>query len=901
MWRCLATCISRLRFAFLRRQLDVEADQELTAHLELLTERYVRLGMTAEQARVAARRRLGNPLLVREEIYQMNSIGWLEELAADAGYGLRLLTRNPGFTMVAGLTLALGIGATSAIFSVLNTVVLAPLPFRDPQQLVSIARATSEGPRGVPIDIADMWRRESRTLEGVAHALMGQTNFTVTGPDGAERIVLEQVDVHTLRVLGVNPILGRWFQSDEVIVQGNTAQSIVISYGLWQRLFGGDPQVIGKTLPGWSAGWGDVIVGVMPRGFYTHPSRVNTDAWYVITRNPGPVTIGRLAAGVTMQQAQSELETLARAAVPASAMSQFGDDGLRIAVVPLDERYRQEYARTLYMLLGAVGFVLLIAAVNVANLQLNRGATRQAEIATRMALGAKRWRLFRQLVVENVLLVLAGGTLGVLVATVGIRLFVALAPDFYPPSEEIGIDATVLLFTLIVCVVTGILSGLAPGLRASRPDLHAALKQSGRLTDGGLRLRVRRVLVVSEIALAMVLLVGAGLMINSYARAMQVDMGIDADDVLSTRIVLLGMDQYRTRRAPGHWIASDKIAGYYTRVIERLSAVPGVDAVAITSLLPPGRGMAVPFRVPGRPHPVDSAAAYHEVSPDFFATMRIPLRSGRAFSAADHAAAPGVVIVNETFARRFFPGENAVGQILQTSLAEGNPTGEEDRLREIVGVVGDVRPSLREDFEPVMYVPYLQHLTNYPSNFHLAIHAIKDIVIRSSVPPAALAPAIRRAFTDVDAAVAPDTLTSVRARLSRSASTQSFWMRLLGIFAGLGAFLAAVGIYGVVSYTVQQRTHEFGIRTTLGAQHADIIKLVLREGASVTILGLAIGLGGAFVATRLIQNQLFGVSRMDPITIVSVAVVLLAISLFACFIPARRTTKLDPLLALRAE
>ena len=899
MWTRLVALVSRLGYSVVRRRVDEEARGELDAHLGLLTERYLQLGMTPEDAQRAAHRQFGNALLVREEIYQMNSIGWLEELASDARYGVRLLTRNRAFTIVAGLTLALGIGATSAIFSVLNAVVLAPLPFRDPDQLVWIERTTSEGPRALPVQLTDVFRRESRTLDGVAHALMGQINSSVTGPDGAERIVFEQVDVHTLRLLGVEPILGRSFRTDEVIVQGNTSQTIVISYGLWQRLFGGDPEVIGKKLPGWTAGWGDVIAGVMPRGFYTHPNRANTDAWYVITQNAGSA-IARLAPGATIEQARDELTTITKAALPAEMISRLGPDGFRINVVPLDEQYRREYARTLYMLLGAVGFVLLIAAVNVANLQLNRGTTRQAEIATRMALGARRWRLFRQLVVENVLLVLVGGTLGVAVAFIGIRLFVSLAPDFYPPSEEIGIDATVLLFTLGVCVVTGILSGLAPGLRSSNPDLQTALKQAGRTADSSLRLRMRRGLVVSEIALAMVLLVGAGLMISSYARAMRVDMGIDSGNVLSTRVVLLGMDKFR-RRAPNQWIATDEVERYYTRLIERLSALPGVEAVAVTSVLPPGSGMAVPFRITGRAEPSEGGAEYHEVSRDYFAALRIPLRSGRLFLSTDNRASRGVVIVNEAFVRRHFPGENPIGQFVQTGLGGNGTDGEQDRLREIVGVVGDVRPSLRDDFRPILYVPYQQHLTGYLSNFHLAIHAIKDVVIRSSVGQAALTPAVRRAFTEVDSAVALDRLITMRARLSQSASVQSFWMRLLGIFAALGAFLAAVGIYGVVSYTVQQRTHEFGVRTTLGARHADILKLVLREGAAVTATGLVLGLTGAFATTRLIQSQLFGVSRMDPATIAGVAVLLLVISLLACFIPARRTRKLNPLRALRAE
>jgi putative ABC transport system permease protein len=900
MWTALVAWLSRLRYAIVRARVDVEAQREFDAHLELLTDRYVRTGMTRDQARAAARRQFGNPLLVREEIYQMNSIGWLEALAGDARYGLRLLTRNRGFTIVASLTLALGIGATSAIFSVLNAVVFAPLPFRDPDPLVWIQSVNAQGnPRNIPTHVVAAWQRDSRTLDDVATVMPGQVNFTVMGPEGAERTRLERVDLHTLRLLGVEPVLGRYFRPDDVIVEGNSGQGLVISYGAWQRLFGGDPNVLGKTLPGWTAGWGNVVIGVMPRGFYTHPSQANTDAWYVLTQSGGPA-IGRLASGVTLEQARAEIAAITQKLIRESGQTP-PRNGFPIVMEPLADRYHGEYARTLYMLLGAVVFVLLIAVVNVANLQLNRGATRHAEIATRMAIGAGRWRLFRQLIVENVILVAIGGVLGVGVALAGIRLFVGVAPDFYPPSDEIAIDTTVLLFTAGVCVVTGMLSGLVPGLRASSVDLQAALRQAGRTGDGGLRLRVRRMLVVSEVALAMVLLVGAGLMINSYARVVGVDMGIRSDHLVTTGVVLQGMDRYRIRKTLEHWVATPNAAQLFTRIIDGLKAAPGVEAVALSSVVPPGRGMTIPFRIVGTADREDAGAELHEVSPGFFDTIGIPLRRGRAFADSDHESASGVAIVNETFARRFFPRSDPVGQFIQMDLTDSNPNLESDRLRRIIGVVGDVRSEVREPFEPIMYVPFAQHLTVYPSNFHLGIHIAKEIVIRSSLSAGALTPVVRRVVAEADRSVAVAPLTTMRARLARAAGAQSFWMRLLGIFAALGAFLAAIGIYGVISYTVQQRTQEFGIRATFGARRADILKLVLREGAGVTVLGLGLGVAGSFAATRFIQNQLFGVSRMDPLTIAVVALVLLGIALVACFIPARRSTKLNPVSALRAN
>ena len=827
----------------------------------------------------------------------------LVELCREAGYGVRLLRNNPGFTIIVSATLALGIGATTAVFSVLYATVLAPLPFIQPDRLVMIQQRNPEG-RGrlFSPERIEAWRTQSRTLDGVAYALMGQVNATIGGATGAERFRLEQVDFHTFQVLGVKPILGRWFQPDEVIVQGNTAQTIVISYGLWQRAFGGDPDVIGRKLPGWTAGWGETVIGVMPKGFYTHPERFNTDAWYVITRNPG-LAIGRLRPGVTPQQALDELAGLGRQETPSNAVPD-PSNTFTLQVAPLHDVYHGDYARDVYMLLGAVAFVLLIAAVNVANLQLNRGVRREAEMATRTALGAARGRLFRQLVVENVALALFGGLLGLLVAYQGIWLFILVAPNFYPPSEEIQINGPVLLFTLGACLLTGIVSGLVPGFRGSKPDLAATLKEGGRGVIGRTRLGVRRVLVVVEIALAMVLLVGAGLMINSYARLTSVDVGLDPDNVLSMEVNLFGMDKFRVRRAPNHWSATPEISSFYSRALERLALVPGVESAASTSNLPPREGNLLPFKIAGGSNSVDGdrpQAGYYEVSPAYFETMRIPLLRGRAFTDRDDEIGPGVVIISEALARRYFGNNDPIGQTLQASLNTDNPNLAGDRPREVVGVVKDIRMGFRSEFMPIMYIPFRQSLLDYESNFTLRTHAIQDFVVRTSGNPAGIAAAVRRAFADADASVAIANITPMRNRLTALAGEQKFWMRLLGIFAGLGMFLAAIGVYGVISYAVEQRTHEFGIRATLGASNTDILRIILREAFLVILIGLGIGVGGAYLSTRLIANQLFGVTPMDPVTIASVAAVLIGVALLACYIPGRRATKKDPLAALRTQ
>ncbi len=826
---------------------------------------------------------------------------FLEVLWREFRLGVRLLAKDRSFAIVAGLTLALGIGATTAIFSVFDATVLAPLPYREPDRLVLIEQTNGEGQfRILAPQTLDVWREQSQTLGAVANALMGRVDFTLSGPGGAERILIEQVDFETFRVFGVDPILGRWFQPDEVLVQGNTAQTIVISYELWQRL-GADPGIIGQRLPGWNAGWGEIVIGVMPRGFYTHPSRVNTDAWYIISPNPGR-TIGRLAGGVSIEEAQAELDILGRPEEP-NDTGQGVAGASRVQLTPLHDVYRGNYAETLFMLLGAVGFVLLIASVNVANLQLNRGVTRQAEMATRIALGAGRWGLFRQLVIENTALALAGGVAGILSAYLGIRLFLIVAPNFYPPSNEIAINPAVLLFTLTLCLAIGILSGLVPGLRASTPDIHGGLKQGGRGQAGGARLGLRRALVITEVALAMVLLVGAGLMINSYARLTRVDIGMDPNNVLTMEVSLSGMDRYRTRHGSNHYSVTPEVSNLYTAVLDRIAALPGVESVGMTTSLPPGGGPIMPLRVIGGAAPGADAlpARYHEVNSDFFETMRIPLTRGRAFNESDNETAPAVAIISQTLAERAFADRDPIGQSIHVTMNSQNPELEGDRVREIVGIAGDTRTGLLSEFEPMVYVPYRQNLTDYQNFANFWIHARQDFAVRTLGNPASFTNPVRQAFAEVDPTVAAAGITPMREIISLQAGTQEFWMRLLGIFAGLGVFLAAIGIYGILSYTVEQRTREFGIRATFGAQSHDILRLVLREGILVTLVGLVLGVAGAFAATRLMGGLLYGVEPMDPLTIAAVALVLLSVSLVACYVPGRRATRLDPSAALRIE
>jgi putative ABC transport system permease protein len=823
---------------------------------------------------------------------------------------LKLLRKNPGFTLVAVLTLALGIGATSAIFSVLHTIVLRPLPFPSPEQLVWVQEVNQRDGRIRPpsVEVLEAWREQSRTLTSVGAGITGGVDVSVSGPAGATRISLGGIALDTLSVLGVEPIVGRWYRPDEVTVEGDTAESLVISYGLWQSHFGGDPDVVGKTIPGWDAAWGRIVIGVMPPDFWVHPSMSDADGWFAfnVSRIPGarPQSVARLAPGVSFAEAEAELDTIA-SRIEASRPGATDAEDWRVQFEPLHDVFTADYRETLYLLLGAVAFVLLIAAVNVANLQLSRSVTRQSEMATRVALGAGHWRLIRQLVTENVLLALVGGLLGIVVAYLGIWVFVTLAPGFYPPSEDITIRPAVLLFTFGVSVLTGIVAGLVPAFRISRPDLQEALKQSARGGSSGIRQGVRRALVVVEVALALVLLVGAGLMINSYSRVMGVDMGIRPDNLLTMEINLSGLGRYRTRHNVAHFSVTPQVAIFYREVMDRVRTLPGVRSVGLTTALPPRLAVNPPFRIVGQagdPGDNGRSAQYHEVSEDYFETMGIGLLRGRVFTQADSETAAGVAVINETLARQYFGDTDALGQVIEVRINQGNPDLADDPPREIVGIVSNTRMRLQDEPMPMIYVPYQQHLWEYAGTGPFYIHAGKDFVIRTgTADPMDLARSVRQVVADVDASVAVDNMIPMRQRLSESAANERFWLRVLGLFAGLAVFLATVGIYGVISYAVEQRAHEFGIRAALGAGRWDIIRLVVREGLIVTVVGIVIGIGAAFALTRLIANQLYGVTPMDPLTIATVALLLTAVAMLACVIPSRHAAKVDPLRALRVE
>ena len=730
--------------------------------------------------------------------------------------------------------------------------------------------------------------------------------MTLPGGDGPEPVVLQFIGPNMLRVLGVQPIVGRTFLPED-----GRNENIMLSYDFWRRRFGADESVLGQTLPGSGA----VIVGIMPPDFRIHPRANKVEVWEaedVMNFRPTlrwMTTVARLKPGISIEQAQRELDVIARrhaAAEPASGMP----PGRVVHVTPLRQQATAQYANPLYLLLGAVGFVLLIACCNVANLLLARGAARQTEIAMRTALGASRWRVMRQLLTESVLLAFLGGLLGVLLAFGGIAMFIALAPNWYPPTQEIRVDGMVLGFTIGISLLTGILFGLTPALQTSKPNLNQCLKEGAGHSTAAPRHRIRSTLVVTEVALALVLLAGAALMMNSFVRVLGVDPGFNPKNLLTMQVGLSEDPGYMTRDTTGVNSVTPQVAIFYQRVLERIGALPGVtsvDRITGSNI----RNFSQRFSIVGRPVPPsgdEPRAIYAEISPDFFRTMETPLLKGRAFTEQDTQGSPGVAIISEATARAFFPGEDAIGQVLQASLQiYTDPRAALDRPRQIVGIVGDTRQLWQRNGEreplpivPVVYVPYRQHLWEYPGNtagFHLST----ELVIRTASDPMRSVAAIREVVADVDRDVELAQIVTMEERLADATASERFWVGLLGIFAALSVFLAAVGIYGVISYSVVRRRHEFGLRKALGADSVNVIRLVLKESLVLSLIGVGIGLAAAFGLTRLISSQLYGVSATDPLTFSIVSVGLVAIALLASYVPARRAVRVDPMEALRAE
>ena len=836
----------------------------------------------------------------------MRTFSWLQTFGQDLRYAARGLRKNPGFLSIVVLSLALGIGANSTIFSVMNALLYRPLPYEQADRLVVIWETPLGHPDSwQPPPIAELldWRSQNHVFEDIA--LTSSTESVVlSGGGGPQPIRVQDATPNFFNLLGVKPVLGRVFLAEEM---QDVSQTVVISTSFWKTHFNSDPGVLGKILN--VGGIISTVVGVMPRGFA--PFYGGTiDLWepinpasprYSARQDHWLMPVARLKPGVTLEQAKNEMEVIAvrlEQAYPAT------NKGIGKKLVPLHEALFGWARQPMYPLLGAVAFVLLIACANVANLLQSRTESRRNEYAVRASLGAGRGRLMQQLFAESGLLAVAGGLLGVLLSYFGIQLFLKLAPDI-PNADSINIDVRVLLFTLAVSLVTAFVFGLVPAIQASNPNLNNALREGARRTSAGTRGITRHALAVSEVALAMVLLIGAGLMINSILRLQRVNPGFDTANLLTMRIELPEAGKYM-QRVPGGDMerATLQVTAFHQQLLEKTAALPGVESVGAMTGLPTHFAWRYSFSILGHPAPPPDQrpqAGYTEVSPGVFDTLKIPLKRGRFLDGHDTQAAPWVAVVNETFAHRYFPNENPLGQ--QILVRYGSYPVDEERPRQIVGIVGDVKHyGLGEPAPPFIYASYLQQPAVYPGGAIVA-HLWQELAIRTApgTRPESLASAVKKIVAELDPDQPVTHVMSMDQVLAESMGDYQFYMQVLGIFAGMSVLLAVMGIYGVMSYFVNQRTREIGIRVALGAHRADVLRLVAGMGLKLAAIGVAIGVVLAFGLTRLIATFLFGVKPTDPVTYALVAAVLIAVALLASYIPARRATRVDPMTALRYE
>jgi putative ABC transport system permease protein len=794
------------------------------------------------------------------------------DILRDARYAVRQLTKSPGFAAVAILTMALGIGATSAMFSVINAVLLRPLPFPDSDALVQVNEIVPQYGRFsvAPASFLD-WRAQNTSFERIF--AVSARDATFVGADGPERIRGAAVSWDFFEALRTQPFLGRAFKAEEDMPGKNDV--IVLSHGTWQRRFGGDSNAIGRamTLNGAPA----TIIGVMPKGF-AFPA--DAEYWSPIAINPANASRGghflavvaRLKPGVSAAQAGTEMKTIAE-----RLAKQYPDSSAdeSAEVVPLLEQIVGNIREPLLALLTAVGVVVLIACANVANLLLVRASVRDKEIAIRIALGAGRGRLVRQMLAESLILSIAGGALGVLLAYVAIQPIQTLSAGSIPRVQSVTIDATVLLFAFGVSVATGIIFGLAPAWQASRAGVAAVMKEGGRSSATGGGRWTRATLLVVEVALSLVLLVGAALLLRSFARLTNVDPGFRPDNVLAFRVAL-----------PATSYPEDpKRVAFFENLLARLAAHPQVRSVGMIQTLPMRGGYSLSFTVQGRPAPKPDVGANHRVvSPQYFSTLGIPLKRGRVFHERDVEKSPMVAVVDEAFVAKHFPNEDPIGR----GIDIGNGT---DGFYEIVGVVGNVHyDGLEASPDPTMYVPYRQD-----------VFSTMWIVARGEGDPSHLSPVARQIVREIDPALPTYSMTPLEKVVSESVGQRRFSMLLLATFALMALFLAAVGIYGVVAYSVSQRTQEIGVRLAIGAERRDVLALVVGGGMKLALAGVAIGLAGALALSRAIDTMLFNVTPFDPPSYAATAATLLGIAAVACYIPARRAMNLDPLVAIRQE
>jgi putative ABC transport system permease protein len=866
----LRSLAARLRGLFGDRRADRELDDEIETHMRLLIERSVRQGMTEAEAARAAHLQFGNLTLLQESHRETRGIRLVETLFQDVRYGLWMLRRNPGFTFVAVLTLALGIGANTAIFSVVNAVLLKPLPYSDPQRLFWVTEGFQLfGGENTIDEHYFYWQAQSKTFDHLVAYYSG--NLYRTGRGEPERLDYVEATANLFPALGVAPQLGRVFTPEEHLP--GSAPVAILSHAFWQRRFGGEPAIIGQsvTLNGRSR----QVIGVMPTGFKFIQKVDVLLPLALELPSKGTLSItsirifGRLKTGVTPEQARSELESIALA-VGANP----GWGPLQVSVTPLGERLVGHLRRGLIVQFAAVTFILLIACANVANLMLARASARQKEMAIRAAMGAGRGRLVRQMLTESLLLSIIGGVGGLLLALVGINALAPLIPDGLSHLKESGIDGAALGFTFLASLLTGVIAGIIPALQTSGVNLNDSLKEGVRGATFSMRKGARRVspaLVVGELALTLALLAGAGLLIKSFLRARAVEPGYNPKNLL-TMTIPLSIARYTP--------AQKKI--FYQDLLTRINGLPGVKVAAIEDHLPQANKETVGGR-PSLPDPKNISILEHKrVSVDYFRAMGMQLRAGRSFTEQDNENAPPVAVINETRARRVFPGEDSIGK--RSGNTQAAPT--------IIGVVAEVkRYGLEAEARPEIYYPVLQNAD------------VGDIsmVVRAAGDPLKMAHAVRRQVWEINENLPVMDVMSMEQRLAESVAPRRFQTLLFGAFAALAMVIAAVGIYGVISYAVSQRTHEIAIRMALGAQASDVLRMVLWRGMSLTLIGVTLGLAAAFALTRVLKNLLFEVNTTDPSTFASIALLFIGVASIASYIPARRATRVHPLQALRHD
>jgi predicted permease len=863
-------------------RVEQELTEEVQAYLELLIDTKINEGLKPEEAHRAALIELGGVEQVKEQVREVKMGQKLETLWQDLRYGVRMLFKQPSFTLIAVLTLALGIGANTATFSIVNAVLLRPFPYQTPERLVILRERVSKTPPGSGFspsypNFAD-WRDQNTVCSSMA-AVRGES-MNLSGAGEAERLQGRLVSAEFLSTLGIKPLLGRDFLAEED--RPGSTPTVILSYGFWQRRFGADPSIIGKQLTLNNQSF--TVVGVTPPNFQfqeeadvTVPIGLQAERFRLRGIDPGTDVVARLKPGVSEQQAETELNLIA-----ARLEQQYPESnkGRRVVLTPLHERFVGDVRQTLLILLGAVGLVLLIACANVANLLLVRASTRRREMAVRVALGAARSRIVRQLLTESVLLAALGAALGILLALWGTSLIARHLPDGIPRLQEAQVDAPVLVFTLAVSLLTGLLFGLAPALQAARPNLTEELKE-GERGSSGRRQRLRSVLVVGEVALTLTLLVGAGLLVQSFRRVLEVDPGFEAQNLLTMQVSVNNPD-------------GQQVANFFEQLQQNLRNLPGVKSVAVSDGIPFDEANYPGFIIEGRTDPDNKGSGLrYAVSADYFQTMGIELIKGRLFTAQDTRGSQRVIVINEVLARQRFPNEDPLGKRLKQPSPD-SPS------YEIVGIVRHVEHYNLDGHRPVQPQFYtnfnqapLQTLPNSDRLFNL--------LVRTEVEPMSLASAVRAQVVALNKDQAVFNVRTMEQILAQSVAARRFSMLLLTVFAVVALALASLGIYGLMSYAVAQRTHEIGIRMALGAQGSDVLELVIRQGLKLALLGIGIGLAGALALTRLLKTLLFNVSATDPLTFTGIAMLLLLVALLACWIPARQATKVDPMQALRSQ